>query len=236
MLDVTKATLLFARGVVLVEGISEALLLPALARRLGVKVAEAGVSIIPLAGVDFATIAKLFGQDKLTMPLAIVTDADPAVELNAENEESPKPGTAGFDICPRVKGLQQTFSGNSQVSVFHSKVTLEYDLAEAGSSNPDVVFEAWASCYERAPRSLAKATIDAASTHQEKALLIWRVLCRGQPAHGKAELAQALAGLLEERQGETFSVPTFAVPDYLEAALRHANRSLHDLSGTASVP
>ena len=34
MLDVTRASMLFARAVVLVEGITEALLLPVLARRL----------------------------------------------------------------------------------------------------------------------------------------------------------------------------------------------------------
>jgi putative ATP-dependent endonuclease of OLD family len=223
MLDVTKATLLFARGVVLVEGITEALLLPVLARRLDLRVEQAGVSVIPMAGVEFATIAKLFGVEKLSFPVAIITDADPDVVTDGTSKlEHPKSEKDGFHVCDRVKNLVGTFAGNPQVSVFPSKVTLEYDLAEAGSRNPSIVFQAWADCYERRPRLLKASDLDALPSASEKALTLWRVLCRGEPTHGKAELAQRLASLLDERNGDEYKVPEFAVPAYIEAALRHA--------------
>ena len=223
MLDVTKATLLFARGVVLVEGITEALLLPALATRLGLKVHEAGVAIVPLAGVDFESIAKLFGERKIGFPVSIITDADPDVLKNEDGSESPRVDGAAFHVSHRVAGLKAKFETNPHVGVFTSDVTLEYDLAAAGVSNADVLFQAWTSCYERRPRKLTKEHLTAASTPSAKALLLWRVLCRGEPAHGKAALAQALAALLEDRDEEDRpTVSNFVVPTYIESALRHA--------------
>lgn len=225
MLDVTKATLLFARGVVLVEGISEALLVPVLASRLEpvVNLAGAGVSVVPMAGVAFATIAKLFGEDRLTMPVAIVTDADPSV-TKEDDVESPKSSGDGFEVCDRVVKLKAQFVENTQVAVFHSQVTLEYDLAEAALSNAGVIFGAWESCYVRKPKALDRASLDAAPTPRQKALLLWRAVCRGDPTHGKAALAQALAGMLEEVEAGKQKVPVFVVPKYLENALRHVVR------------
>lgn len=75
MLDATRATLLFARGVVLVEGISEVLLVPVLARRIKIDLEQNGVSTIPVYGVDFATFGKLYGEGKLRTRVAILTDA-----------------------------------------------------------------------------------------------------------------------------------------------------------------
>jgi putative ATP-dependent endonuclease of OLD family len=173
-----------------------------------------------MAGVDFATIAKLFGADKLTMPVAIVTDADPNV-TNDANVESPKADGDAFEVCDRVTKLTTQFAGNTQVAVFHSKVTLEYDLAEAGPANAGVIFDAWASCYTRKPKALTRAALDAVPTAREKALLLWRAVCRGDPAHGKAELAQALAGMLDDVEKGKLTVPHFIVPNYIEKALRH---------------
>ena len=52
-LDVTKAALLFARRVVLVEGIAEQLLIPVIAERLGVPLPTDGVTVINVGGVAF---------------------------------------------------------------------------------------------------------------------------------------------------------------------------------------
>jgi putative ATP-dependent endonuclease of OLD family len=77
MLDVTKATMLFSRGVVLVEGLSESILLPVLAMREGVEIQNSAISIIPICGVDFGTFGKLFHNDRIALNLAIITDGDP---------------------------------------------------------------------------------------------------------------------------------------------------------------
>jgi hypothetical protein len=79
------------------------------------------------------------------------------------------------------------------------------------------MFDAWASCYSNSPKLLARADLEKLPSADERALLLWRTICRGSPQHGKAELAQALASALQEEPPQTF-----AVPAYIEDAIRHA--------------
>ena len=226
MFDVTRASLLFARGVLLVEGISEALLMPVLGRRIGCKLEDAGVSVICVAGVEFTTLAKLFGPDKLRLPVAIVTDADRAIvhpDPTAMSWETAKPAADANGYVPgkRVTSLRQEVA-NTGVAVFASDVTLEHDLAAAGPDNPRIIFDAWRSLYKRGPQNLTEAQLTGATSTKEKALMFWRAVCLGDPSHGKAELAQALAAVLDERQmGGAFAVGGFTIPPYLEKAIMH---------------
>jgi putative ATP-dependent endonuclease of OLD family len=226
MFDVTKAALLFARGVVLVEGISEALLLPALGRRLGYHLDQKAVSVIPVAGVDFSTLAKLFGSKKFKIPVAIITDGDPkvvhepgAVEKNWRTE---LPATdASGKIVPgaRLQALRNALAGNDSIRVFASEVTLEYDLCAAAPTNALTLFDAWSGLYKRKPENLDRSEVEAAA---EPALVFWRAVCRASPAHGKAELAQALAAALEEKEQTTtndYKLKEFIPPRYLSDAL-----------------
>ena len=228
MLDVTRASMLFARGVVLVEGISEGILLPALARRLGAgfDLAQASVAVVPMAGVDFATFGKLFGEGAIDIPVAIVTDGDPTVEYPDGEDKwltaQPKRIDGAIEVCARVKKLLTDFEKNGRVRVCHSVVTLEHDLASAGAENGLALFDAWTKCYERRPRRLARKSVEKAATADERALLLWRAICLGDPAHGKAEVAQALAGVLDEKKDDgSLVVEKFEVPKYLKDALVH---------------
>lgn len=97
MLDATRAALLFARGIILVEGITEQLLLPPLAKLLDVDLAGSGISVISIAGVSFKTIGKLFGPDKLQVPVAIITDSDPKVVYPKGENVAEKADEGGGD-------------------------------------------------------------------------------------------------------------------------------------------
>ncbi len=100
-LDATKSTLLFAKGVILVEGIAEAFLMPELAntvlatynsecKELVAKkpptLAEAGVSVINMNGIYFKHFMQLFCDvypaktTSLSIPIRCsgITDHDPA--------------------------------------------------------------------------------------------------------------------------------------------------------------
>src|SRR5208283_1228384 len=79
MMDITRATLYFAKAAILVEGISEALLIPVLAKRLGHDLTKLHISVIPICGVAFETFKKLLNPDILGIPVVIVTDADPPI-------------------------------------------------------------------------------------------------------------------------------------------------------------
>lgn len=225
MLDVTRASLLFARGVILVEGIAEALVLPVLARRMGVSLEELAISVVPVCGVDFQTIAKLFGPTKLHIPVAIVTDGDPGSDDDAvSGEKIPKRDSAGVLIpCDRTAKLITEYSGNPVVSVFHSDVTLEYDLAKAGTQNPTLMARAWEACFERTPRTLNTGVIERCATLEEKALTVWRAICLSESKVGKGAFAQSLATELDP--GGSFrpghELPGFAIPKYLRDAIAH---------------
>lgn len=123
-LDVTRSELLFARSVVLVEGIAEAVLIPMLARHCvfrgsaqsePMRRAFHGVSIVNVGSVDFKPYIKLLMQEvngsRLADHLVVVTDADP--ELTPEEKKrktSKKKGTAHEDEL-------RTGTGKSEDSV-----------------------------------------------------------------------------------------------------------------------
>ena len=53
--------------------------------------------MIPVSGVDFKTLGKLFGNAKVQLPVAIVTDADPPVDHEPKTDESWR---SAFPRCP----------------------------------------------------------------------------------------------------------------------------------------
>ena len=84
-LDVTKSQLFFASGCILVEGISEALLLPIFARMTGIEydLDKNGIEIVNINGVAFEPFANLFNASDKNKRLAtycsLITDDDKSI-------------------------------------------------------------------------------------------------------------------------------------------------------------
>lgn len=74
-LDVTRAEILFARGVLLVEGDAERFLLPVFADAIDVNLDQLGISVCSVGGTHFGTYAKFLTA--LEIPFAVLTDRDP---------------------------------------------------------------------------------------------------------------------------------------------------------------
>ena len=85
-LDVTRAELLFASFVILVEGISELYVLPALAEASKFDLDGHGVVVASIHGTDFAPYVRLLGTEGLNIPYAVVTDGDAAADGNGKVE------------------------------------------------------------------------------------------------------------------------------------------------------
>lgn len=221
MLDITRATLYFAKALILVEGISEALLLPILAKRLGHDLAKLHVSVIPICGVSFWTFRKILGPTTIGVPVAIVTDGDPPVQRGVNWDlDVPTSKDGAFEVCDRTTNLQSIFADQSAVKICPSKVTLEYDLAEAGDENATVMAQVWESCFVGMPGTFNSNRVTAAgNTRKSKALAAWRGICRAQHSGSKAEFAHQLAVRLDGSDGMG-SCP-FAVPQYLIDAIQH---------------
>lgn len=78
-LDVTKSNLFFAKGVILVEGWAEEILLPAIAKKMGKDLTEHEVSIVNVGSTAYMRYAKVFmrqNQETMGCNVAIVTDLD----------------------------------------------------------------------------------------------------------------------------------------------------------------
>ncbi len=78
-LDTTKANLFFAKGVILVEGWAEEILLPSIAKAIGINLTEKGVSIVNIGHTGFDHYAKIYlrqGEPNMTIPVAVITDSD----------------------------------------------------------------------------------------------------------------------------------------------------------------
>lgn len=218
MLDVTRASLYFARGLILVEGISESLLVPALARRLGFDLSKYHISVVPICGVDFATLLRVVCTEGFGVPTAIITDADPEVDGEALHEKRSKVDEQGNPVpCARLIRLRERLHDRTDVQVFASQVTLEYDLAAAGGENPEVLAGLWEQIVPRS-RTLSRALL-ANHAFADRALTVWRGVCLSSSSGTKAELAHLLTDWLV-----THPNGTFAVPGYIADAIRWVYR------------
>jgi putative ATP-dependent endonuclease of the OLD family len=198
-LDVTKASLFFARGVILVEGIAEQLVIPELARRLGHKLAPAGVSVINIGGVAFPPFSDLFGPGRLPYRLAVVSDSDP--DLEAEED-------ADAAISPRAEKLKERVEGNENVEAFLSQRTFEWDLARIPGNRP-LMIAALAPCKPILAEKLP-AELEGLDDEQAADKLLERI------GRDKGVFAQSLAELLGDDKNE------FEPPGYLRMAVEWA--------------
>lgn len=77
-LDVTKANLFFAKGVILVEGFAENILVPAIAEAIGRPLHQYGISVVNVQGTQFNRYIPIFLRKKESMnfPVSVITDMD----------------------------------------------------------------------------------------------------------------------------------------------------------------
>lgn len=78
-LDTTKANLFFTNGIILVEGWAEELLLPALAKAIGINLAESEISVVNVGNTAFLRYARIFQRNAapyMKINVAVVTDLD----------------------------------------------------------------------------------------------------------------------------------------------------------------
>jgi putative ATP-dependent endonuclease of OLD family len=79
-LDVTKANLFFARGIILVEGLAEQILIPTIAKLLGYPLEDYGISVIAVNGTSWEHFARIFLSKDENKPhpmkIAILRDLD----------------------------------------------------------------------------------------------------------------------------------------------------------------
>jgi putative ATP-dependent endonuclease of OLD family len=155
-LDVTKANLFFARGLMIVEGDAENILLPTLARILQRDFTGNGVSIVNVGGIGLRRFARIYQRkDSATdgvipIPVACVTDMDVMPDCAPEITGRVRPGEAWPDRSDRRWSAKKDYtpeqlraqrewirakaSGQRVETFVADEWTLEFDLARAGLS------------------------------------------------------------------------------------------------------
>lgn len=155
-LDATKSNLFFARGVMVVEGDAENILMPVLARLLNRDFAEYGVSVVNVGGVGLGRYARIFmrsdptADGKVSVPVACMTDLDVMPDCAPEivgkiklGEEIPKRPPSkrqwrvksefsGSELAERRQSRIDKASGQNVRTFVADEWTLEYDLAFSG--------------------------------------------------------------------------------------------------------
>ena len=158
-LDVTKANLFFAHGVLIVEGDAEAIILPVLAKLAGNDLTEHGVSIVNVGGRGLRRFSRIFQRKTkdgpmIGIPVACVADMDvmpdcaPEILGLVESDADPKWQSGrrrwkavrdfGDDENTRAAALAgqrerlKEHDGQSVMIFVADHWTLEYDLAYCG--------------------------------------------------------------------------------------------------------
>jgi putative ATP-dependent endonuclease of OLD family len=193
-LDITKCQLFFANAVVLVEGISEALLLPSFGRAMGpdCDLDRNGVEVVNIGGVAFEPFAQLFNA----------TDANKRVNTRCAILTDDDAGDAGT-ISARARAAEGLASG--LLKVLLARKTFEYELYLV---NEALVLETYRSLHPRTDLTFTGSLEDRARQFAFKV----------EANEDKAILAQELTW----RIGEENLTPQ--VPPYIQKAIRWALR------------
>lgn len=236
-LDVTKSQMFFARRVIFVEGISEAILLSEFAKLLGKPFDKYSVEIVNINGVAFEPFAKLFtsgeNTDSLKMPCAIISDNDKCTN-NDDSYRIKKEERvySKIDVDLLASKLEKgTIShraekllayNSDEIHVELAEKTLEYELAKIKENVPlllEVLNEEHPEMKKDIEKRVNPENSDGEKnkfyeTEEKIALRIWVAVqdCKGS-------FAQRLANEISKIESEERTDVSFSVPDYIRRAI-----------------
>ncbi|MCT9074870.1 ATP-dependent nuclease [Cupriavidus gilardii] len=141
-IDATKANLFFARGVMMVEGPAEAILLPAIAEMCGRSFSKNGVSIVNVGHTGLYHYARILQREgsgpDIPIPVVCVTDRDIVPDVARSYVPTTAKGKrfesdySASDIATLVKKKKDRAEGGKTIVCVSDRWTLEYDLALYG--------------------------------------------------------------------------------------------------------
>lgn len=231
-LDVTKSQMFFARGILFVEGISEAILLPAMAKALDRPFEKYAVELVNVDSVAFAPFVNLLSSDKVNTcfsKVSIITDDDRCAKKNEKGyiDKNYDYDDISSEIVTNLQNGQPsdrcndltTLCSGAGINVFTAIKTLEYALC-CSEDNIYHMVEALKKCYtDLGPKLEAK--IGLLSQLSEKAACVWlfiraRDKCKGAVAQ---YISQVICDQHElKKKGEQIE-KEFVIPEYLKNAI-----------------
>jgi putative ATP-dependent endonuclease of OLD family len=239
-LDVTRSQLFFARVVLLVEGISEEILVSAFSKYLKKNLEDYRIEIVNVSGVSFYPFIYLFNSEnnykRIHQKAVIITDDDRFVNSKHSEFSFRNLVRNGFQkvdilhdkifnsqISNRIGNLKSTLRRNSNdIKIYSAFKTLEYEISKANISDTKQDFEKnllikylkvnEPSKFYKISQYIATLP-DREFNKDEKekiALLVWKAL------PPKAEFAQSFALEIERNLDTEINL---TVPNYLIEAI-----------------
>jgi putative ATP-dependent endonuclease of OLD family len=190
-LDATRGELFFARRILMVEGIAEALLLPVLAKIAGGCLKESAVTVLNADGLNFNAFLPLFGKNRLTIPVVILTDGD-AKKIG----DPPSPTTTG------LKSKEKTITN---LRVEYSEITFEHELARSPAIL-SLMLKAVEELHPTIGKNL-KEVISKIISADEKANTFLEEFLDKKISKGR--FSQELASLMEDSDLQVTSIPKY---------------------------
>lgn len=138
-LDVTRADMLFAKGVILVEGVAEVYVIGAFASEMGIDLDAHGITVCSVQGADFRPYDRLLGGASLAIPHIVVTDGDEDPDARGFSHDGLRRGLALID--ERLTGevdeseVISTRARLASKGIFVGRHSLEVDLLPSAAQS-----------------------------------------------------------------------------------------------------
>lgn len=140
-LDAVRSTMLFAKGVLLVEGDAEQILIPAMLNAVfGLSPDQLGFSVVSMSSAFFEHISIVFADERIRRPCAIVTDRDASIfdlpdDSNDDNEEQAHARAADANGKARKERLEEVADANRWLAPFFADHTFEVDFVTSNNEH-----------------------------------------------------------------------------------------------------
>ena len=238
-LDVTKANMFFAKGILMVEGDGENILLPTIAELLGRPLEDYGVSIVNIGNLAYKRYARIYRAkdpaEELPVKVACITDLD----LWPDKAEEKEANVAGFK--EKKNPNEQGRGGNLRywLSSYNRPESLdEYKNRKRDQDGENVrtfISDDWTFEYCLAKYGLSELVYTAINGNntgyeilpendEDKAIKIYGMI--EAKDSGKTEATYKLSDLLQSRyQGRPEELKE-ALPPYIVAALEYVTEAL----------
>lgn len=227
-LDSVRSNVLFAKGVLLVEGDAEEILIPYLFKKVfGLSLDELGISLINIRSTGFTNLAQLFHPDRIRRKCAIITDLDqPVMDTDIKPDDRPAfiafknkiKKAAELGVGRKVK-LEAFQKSNDWIKTFFAEYTFEVDFVKA--DNASEVEKTIDSIYTKAETiELARKQINSG----EVTFYGTRVLRMADEA-GKGWFAILLSKAVTSK---TY-IPKYIIDAILFVKSEYSNSLLHDI-------
>ena len=231
-LDVTKSQMFFARGILFVEGISEAILIPEMAKALDRPLEKYAVELVNVDSVAFKPFVNLFSSEQVKTcfkKVSIITDDDRCSKKNEKDYISKDfdYDNVSSEIVANLENGQpsdrykelETLCSETEINIFSAYKTLEYALC-CSENNIYHMVEAIKNCYvDLGPKLEEK--IATLSELSEKAACVWlfirtRDKCKGAVAQ---YISQVISDQKKQKDNKKTIEKEFIIPEYLKDAI-----------------